>query len=209
MPTGTPADTDLLARWVALAKKHNALLVNDNPYSFVLNPQPTSLLQVQGAEGICLELNSLSKTFNMAGWRVGMVLGHPDLIQAVLQVKSNFDSGMFYGVQKGAIAALNLDNTWFEEQDKIYQKRRALMLKVAEKLGCKTRANEAGLFVWAQLPDGILDAEKFVDEILYSRHIFVAPGTVFGSNGQGYIRFSLCVDETKITEALSRFKEEL
>lgn len=209
MPTGTPADLDLLARWVALAKKHNALLVNDNPYSFVLNPRPTSLLQVQGAEGICLELNSLSKTFNMAGWRVGMVLGNPDLIQAVLQVKSNFDSGMFYGVQKGAIAALNLDNTWFEEQDKIYQKRRALMLKIVEKLGCKTRADEVGLFIWAQLPDGVLDAEKFIDEILYSRHIFVAPGTVFGSNGQGYIRFSLCVDKTKITEALSRFKEEL
>lgn len=205
MPTGTRADIDLLAKWVALAQKHNALLVNDNAYSFVLNSKPTSLLQVNGAEGICLELNSLSKTFNMAGWRVGMVLGDAALIQAVLQVKSNFDSGMFYGVQKGAIAALKLNDTWFQEQDKIYQRRRALIFKILQKLKCTAAEDAAGLFVWAQLPDGILDAEKFVDEILYTQHIFVAPGTVFGSNGQGYIRFSLCVDENKITEALSRF----
>jgi aspartate/methionine/tyrosine aminotransferase len=205
MPTGTKADIDLLARWVALAQKHNALLVNDNPYSFVLNSKPTSLLQVPEANGICLELNSLSKTFNMAGWRVGMVLGNPDLIQAVLQVKSNFDSGMFYGVQKGAVAALQLDDSWFKKQDEIYQKRRALIFKIVQKLKCTACEDSAGLFVWAKLPDGILDAEKFVDEILYSKHIFVAPGTVFGSNGQGYIRFSLCVDENKITEALSRF----
>lgn len=205
MPTGTKADLDLLARWVALAKKHNALLVNDNPYSFVLNSKPTSLLQVPEAEGICLELNSLSKTFNMAGWRVGMVLGHAALIQAVLQVKSNFDSGMFYGVQKGAVAALQLDDSWFKKQDEIYQKRRVLIFKILQKLKCSACEDAAGLFVWAKLPDGILDAEKFVDEILYSQHIFVAPGTVFGSNGQGYIRFSLCVDENKIIEALSRF----
>lgn len=205
MPTGTKADIDLLARWVALARKHNALLVNDNPYSFVLNDQPTSLLQVPEAAGICLELNSLSKTFHMAGWRVGMVLGNADLIQAILQVKSNFDSGMFYGVQKGAIAALQLGASWFESQNEIYQKRKDLMLQMVQKLGCTAADDAVGLFVWAKLPQGISDAETFSDEILYRQHIFVAPGTVFGSNGQGYLRFSLCVDQTQIAEALSRF----
>lgn len=205
MPTGARGSLALFEKLVAFAKKHNILLINDNPYSFVLNDNPMSLLQVEGAKDVALELNSLSKTFNMAGWRVGMVLGNPEIIDAVLKVKSNMDSGMFYGIQKGAIAALNCDKSWFEDQNKIYRRRRELTEKLAEKLGCKVYKEGVGLFVWAKLPEGIESAEKFIDEILYEKHIFITPGTIFGSNGEGYIRFSLCVKEEKVQEAIDRF----
>lgn len=205
MPTGARGSLALFEKLVAFAKKHNILLVNDNPYSFVLNDNPMSLLQVDGAKEVALELNSLSKTFNMAGWRVGMVLGNPEIIDAVLKVKSNMDSGMFYGIQKGAIAALNCDKSWFEDQNKIYRRRRELTEKLAEKLGCEVYKEGVGLFVWAKLPAGIASAEKFIDEILYEKHIFITPGTIFGSNGEGYIRFSLCVKEEKVQEAIDRF----
>lgn len=205
MPTGARGSLALFEKLVAFAKKHNILLINDNPYSFVLNDNPMSLLQVEGAKGVALELNSLSKTFNMAGWRVGMVLGNPEVIDAVLKVKSNMDSGMFYGIQKGAIAALKCDKSWFEDQNKIYRRRRELTEKLAEKLNCKVYKEGVGLFVWAKLPEGIESAEKFIDEILYEKHIFITPGTIFGSNGEGYIRFSLCVKEEKVQEAIDRF----
>jgi LL-diaminopimelate aminotransferase len=205
MPTGARGSLALFEKLVAFAKKHNILLINDNPYSFVLNDNPMSLLQVEGAKEVALELNSLSKTFNMAGWRVGMVLGNPEIIDAVLKVKSNMDSGMFYGIQKGAVAALNCDKSWFEDQNKIYRRRRELTEKLAEKLGCEVYKEGVGLFVWAKLPEGIESAEKFIDEILYEKHIFITPGTIFGSNGEGYIRFSLCVKEEKVQEAIDRF----
>lgn len=205
MPTGARGSLALFEKLVAFAKKHNILLINDNPYSFVLNDNPMSLLQVEGAKEVALELNSLSKTFNMAGWRVGMVLGNPEIIDAVLKVKSNMDSGMFYGIQKGAVAALNCDKSWFEDQNKIYRRRRELTEKLAEKLGCEVYKEGVGLFVWAKLPEGIASAEKFIDEILYEKHIFITPGTIFGSNGEGYIRFSLCVKEEKVQEAIDRF----
>ncbi|MEN2402378.1 aminotransferase class I/II-fold pyridoxal phosphate-dependent enzyme [Flavobacterium sp. MC2016-06] len=205
MPTGARGSLALFEKLVAFAKKHNILLINDNPYSFVLNDNPMSLLQVEGAKDVALELNSLSKTFNMAGWRVGMVLGNAEIIDAVLKVKSNMDSGMFYGIQKGAVAALNCDKSWFDEQNKIYKRRRELTEKLAEKLGCKVYKEGVGLFVWAKLPEGIESSEKFIDEILYEKHIFITPGTIFGSNGEGYIRFSLCVKEEKVQEAIDRF----
>ena len=205
MPTGATGSLDLFEKLVAFAKKHNILLVNDNPYSFVLNENPISILQVDGAKEVSLELNSLSKTYNMAGWRVGMVSGNVNFIDAILKVKSNMDSGMFYGIQKGAIAALQLDKSWFAEQNKIYQKRRALTFELAKKLGCTFDENSVGLFVWAKLPAGIDSSEKFIDEILYEKHIFITPGTIFGSNGEGYIRFSLCVAEAKIKDAIERF----
>lgn len=205
MPTGARGSLALFEKLVAFAKKHNILLINDNPYSFVLNDTPMSLLQVSGAKDVALELNSLSKTFNMAGWRVGMVLGNPEIIDAVLKVKSNMDSGMFYGIQKGAVAALNCDKSWFEDQNKIYRRRRELTEKLAEKLGCEVYKEGVGLFVWAKLPEGIESSEKFIDEILHEKHIFITPGTIFGSNGEGYIRFSLCVKEEKVQEAIDRF----
>jgi len=205
MPTGARGSLELFEKLVAFAKKHNILLINDNPYSFVLNDKPMSLLQVEGAKEVALELNSLSKTFNMAGWRVGMVLGNAACIDAVLKVKSNMDSGMFFGIQKGAIEALKSDKSWFDSMNAVYKKRRILTERLAEKLGCEVYAAGVGLFVWAKLPDGIASAEDFIDKILYEKSIFITPGTIFGSNGEGYIRFALCVKEEKIQEAIDRF----
>ena len=204
MPTGANGTLELFQKLIAFGKKHNILIVNDNPYSFVLNGKPLSILQIEGSKEIAIELNSLSKTYNMAGWRVGMVLGNPTLIDAVLKVKSNVDSGMFYGIQKGAIEALKLGNDWFEKQNEIYTKRRNLIFKLAEKLNCVFDKNSVGLFVWAKLPVGIL-SEEFIDKVLIEKHIFITPGTIFGSNGEGYIRFSLCVTEEKIQQAIERF----
>ncbi len=204
MPTGARGSVALFEKTIAFAKKHNIIVINDNPYSFVLNDNPISLLQVAGAKDVALELNSLSKTFNMAGWRVGMILGNAAYIDAVLKVKSNMDSGMFYGIQKGAIAALKSDKTWFDSMNKIYQKRRILTEQLAEKLGCEVYKEGVGLFVWAKLPATITSAEVFIDKILYEKHIFITPGTIFGSNGEGYIRFALCVKEEKIQESISR-----
>ena len=204
MPTGANGTLELFQKLIAFGKKHNVLIVNDNPYSFVLNGKPLSILQIEGSKDIAIELNSLSKTYNMAGWRVGMVLGNPTLIDAVLKVKSNVDSGMFYGIQKGAIEALKLGNDWFEKQNEIYTKRRNLIFKLAEKLNCVFDKNGVGLFVWAKLPAGIL-SEEFIDKVLIEKHIFITPGTIFGNNGEGYIRFSLCVTEEKIQQAIDRF----
>ena len=204
MPTGANATLELFEKLIAFGKKHQILIINDNPYSFVLNENPLSILQIDGAKDIALELNSLSKTYNMAGWRVGMVLGNTKLIDAILKVKSNMDSGMFYGIQKGAIEALKLDNNWFNHQNEIYTKRRNLIFQLAEKLNCTYSKEAVGMFVWAKLPEGI-SAEEFIDNILIKKHIFITPGTIFGSNGNGYIRFSLCVSEEKIEEAIKRF----
>ena len=181
------------------------MIVNDNPYSFILNNNPISIFQVEGAKGIALELNSLSKTYNMAGWRVGMVLGNSKLIEAVLKVKSNMDSGMFYGIQKGAVQALKLGKEWFEQQNEVYTKRRNLIFQLAEKLNCSFDKSSVGLFVWAKLPNEVKSAEAFIDNVLIDKHIFITPGTIFGTNGEGYIRFSLCVKEEKIRQAIERF----
>lgn len=206
MPTGSAGNLLLFEKLVAFAKKHTLLLVNDNPYSFVLNEAPISILQVEGAKETALELNSLSKTFNMSGWRVGMVMGNSQLIEAVLKVKSNMDSGMFYGIQKGAIEALKSGKEWFDAQNLIYKKRRDLVFELAGLLECTYDKNAVGMFVWAKLPSGITDAEDFVDRLLYEKDLFITPGTIFGTNGQGYIRFSLCLPEEKIKEVLLRFK---
>ncbi|WP_373518931.1 pyridoxal phosphate-dependent aminotransferase [Pricia sp.] len=205
MPTGATADAKQFETLVAFAKKNGILLVNDNPYSFVLNETPTSILAVDGAKEVSLELNSLSKTFNMAGWRVGMVLGNAEHIDAVLKVKSNMDSGMFYGIQKGAITALQSLQDWFDGLNKVYKNRRDLMFELADKLQCTYDKSAVGMFVWAKLPEGSKSAEAFIDEILYDKNIFITPGTIFGSNGEGYIRFSLCVTEDNIREAIGRF----
>ncbi len=205
MPTGATAKREQLFKLIQFAKKNSILLVNDNPYSFVLSNDPLSILSIPGAKEVALELNSLSKTFNMAGWRVGMVLGNSEYVNAILKVKSNMDSGMFYGIQKGAVAALRSGEDWFKSLDKVYQSRRALMFSLADKLNCTYDKNAVGMFVWAKLPEGALASEEFIDNVLYEKNIFIAPGTIFGSNGEGYIRFSLCVKAEKIKEALDRF----
>ncbi|MCG8894059.1 aminotransferase class I/II-fold pyridoxal phosphate-dependent enzyme [Tenacibaculum finnmarkense] len=204
MPTGTNATFKTFEKLVAFGKKHHILIVNDNPYSFILNDNPISILQVDGAKDIALELNSLSKTFNMAGWRVGMVLGNPNFINQILKVKSNMDSGMFYGIQKGAIEALHLSDDWFIAQNKIYEERRGLIFQLADTLNCTYNKNSTGLFVWAKIPAG-KSSEEMADEILYGKDIFITPGTVFGSQGEGYIRFSLCITKEVIKEAINRF----
>lgn len=205
MPTGATANKKQFEQLIAFAKRNDILLINDNPYSFILNDDPTSILSIDGAKDVALELNSLSKTFNMAGWRVGMVLGSEENLKSILKVKSNMDSGMFYGIQKGAIAALGSSKEWFDNLNTIYTSRKELMLQLVEKLGCTYDSTSVGLFIWAKLPYGSTSAEKFIDNILYDKDIFIAPGTIFGSNGEGYIRFSLCVTEEKIQEAIDRF----
>ena len=206
MPTGASANFDQFEKLLEFAKTNNILLINDNPYSFILNDEYLSLLKVKGYKDFVLELNSLSKSFNMSGWRVGMLVGSSDNITKVLKVKSNMDSGMFYGIQKGAIAALNLDKSWFDDLNKAYLKRRKLIWNIADKLNCSYDKNSKGLFVWAKLPNHIKSSEQYIDTLLKEKKIFIAPGTIFGSNGEGYIRFSLCIDEVKINEALKRIE---
>ncbi|AGA76421.1 pyridoxal phosphate-dependent aminotransferase [Echinicola vietnamensis] len=203
MPTGANASREALEALVTFAKKHQILLVNDNPYSFILTQSPISILSIDGAKDIALELNSLSKTFNMPGWRVGMLCGQASYLQEVLKVKSNMDSGMFLGIQEGAIAALNLDQRWFDQMDAIYHKRREAVWKLAERVGAICERNSAGMFVWAKLATQTTPS-ALVDKLLYENHIFITPGDIFGSNGHGYIRFSLCVPENLIQEAFDR-----
>ena len=203
MPTGAKATEALFEKLIAFGKKHQILIINDNPYSFVLNNNPQSILKLRGAKETALELNSLSKSFNMAGWRVGMMLGASSFLKEVLKVKTQMDSGMFYGIQQGAIAALNVSSTWFTAMNTVYEKRRKLVWKIADALGCSYNKDTTGMFVWAKTPKDV-EAESMVDDLLYNKSIFIAPGSIFGSNGEGYIRFSLCVPEDKIKEALER-----
>ena len=203
MPTGAKATKAVFKSLIAFAKKHDILLVNDNPYSFILNKEPLSILSIEGAKDVCLELNSLSKTFNMAGWRVGMLLGNNELLNAVLKVKSNMDSGMFYGIQQGAIEALNSSKMWFVSLNNIYEKRRKLVWELATKLNCSFDENATGLFVWAKLPAS-LNSEAFIDKLLKEHNLFITPGTIFGSQGEGYVRFSLCATVKELEEAITR-----
>jgi len=203
MPTGAQANYKIFEELVDFAKRNNILIVNDNPYSFILTDAPRSILKVKGAKDVCIELNSLSKTFNMAGWRVGMVLGEGKHISNILKVKSNMDSGMFYGIQKGAIEALRCSKLWYLSLNSVYEQRRALVWKLAEALNCTYDKNASGLFVWAKLPP-YTKAEEFIDVLLKNNNLFVAPGTIFGSKGEGYIRFSLCASTEDIQEAIIR-----
>ncbi|XLS29949.1 pyridoxal phosphate-dependent aminotransferase [Flavobacteriaceae bacterium M23B6Z8] len=205
MPTGTNADLNRFEELIAFGAKHHILIVNDNPYSFVLNDKPVSILKATKSHGHVMELNSLSKTFNMAGWRVGMLAGDSEHIKAVLKVKSNMDSGMFYGIQKGATEALKSSAGWYEELNKIYHQRRNYIFELADTLNCTFNEDAVGMFVWAKLPSSVKKSEEFIDKILIEKDVFITPGTIFGSQGEGYIRFSLCLPEERIKEALKRF----
>ena len=203
MPTGANATNKFYDKVIAFGKRHDILIVNDNPYSFILNDNPISIFRYKDAKDVCLELNSLSKTFNMSGWRVGMLVGNYDFISAVLRVKSNMDSGMFYGIQKGAIEALKCTNMWFQSLNSVYHQRRELIWELADSLNCTYDKDATGLFVWAKLPPHI-KSEEFTDLVLKEHSIFITPGTVFGSNGEGYVRFSLCASQEVIKEAIAR-----
>jgi len=205
MPTGALAPHKFYDEVIAFAKLNDILIVNDNPYGFILNNYPRSIFKYRNAKNYCLELNSLSKTFNMSGWRVGMVLGNQDYINAILKVKSNVDSGMFYPVQKAAVEALKCSEMWYASMNNVYEQRRKYVWLLADALNCTYDKTATGMFVWAKLPK-FVKSEEFVDLLLKKHSIFVAPGTVFGSNGEGYIRISLCASVDEIKEAISRVK---
>ncbi|MBL7833004.1 MAG: aminotransferase class I/II-fold pyridoxal phosphate-dependent enzyme [Cyclobacteriaceae bacterium] len=207
MPTGRIASAAELKELVDLAREHNFLIVNDNPYSLILNDEPISILSVPGAADVALELNSLSKSHNMAGWRIGWVAGKKEYIDAVLKVKSNMDSGMFLGLQHAAVEALQSTNEWFTSLNKIYTERRTAAHKILNVLGCSYESKQSGLFVWAKVPDAIHDVEKFVDDILYGTKVFITPGFIFGQAGKRYIRISLCSTVEKIKEACDRVEK--
>jgi aspartate/methionine/tyrosine aminotransferase len=204
MPTGRIASREELTELVALAREHQFLIVNDNPYSMILNDSPMSLLSIEGADEVALELNSLSKSHNMAGWRIGWVAGRKEYIDAVLKVKSNMDSGMFLGLQHAAVEALKNGKEWFTSLNKIYGDRKQVATKILEVLGCTYAAKQSGLFVWAKAPDHIADVEKWIDEILYGTKVFITPGFIFGEAGRRYIRISLCCTVEMLEEALKR-----
>jgi len=207
MPTGRIASREELKELVDLAKKNNFLIVNDNPYSLILNDDPMSILSIEGAEDVALELNSLSKSHNMAGWRIGWVAGKKEFIDAVLKVKSNMDSGMFLGLQHAAVEALQSSSEWFTALNKIYVDRRNAAHKILDVLGCAYEKKQSGLFVWAKVPDTITDVEKFIDEILYGTKVFITPGFIFGEAGRRFIRISLCAPVEKMKEASERIEK--
>ena len=204
MPTGQLPSKQLFEELVNFAIKHNILICHDNPYSFILNSQPLSMLCIEGAKEVVIELNSLSKSHNMAGWRVGMLVGKEEYISQVLRFKSNMDSGMFLPVQLAAAKALDLGGEWFAELDKIYRSRRIKMFELLQKLHCSFEMNQAGMFVWARIPAGSEDSYQFSDQILNSSRVFLTPGSIFGSEGENYIRASLCTKEERILEAIDR-----
>lgn len=205
MPTGASANDQIFEDLVAFAKEHNILIVNDNPYSFILNDHPKSILRTEGAKDVVLELNSLSKSFNMAGWRIGMLCGSEKNLNTVLKVKTNMDSGMFYPLQAGAAAALRLPVSWFNSQNEIYTSRKKKILELARVLNCIPAKEQTGLFVWARVPEGET-SEEFVNKLLYTHNVFTAPGFIFGSQGEGYVRFSLCATSENIDRAIKRIK---
>lgn len=206
MPTGARADAAFFGALVAFARQHQILLVHDNPYSFILNDTPASLLAVPGAKDVVLELNSLSKSHNMAGWRVGMLVGRADLLQDVLRFKSNMDSGMFLPVQRAAVAALALGPEWYAALNAQYRARRELVFELLTMLGCSFDRQQTGLFVWAAMPPGYADGYAVSDRCLHEARVFITPGGIFGSNGNPFVRVSLCQPEAVLRTALSRLQ---
>ena len=192
MPTGAPPHASTFVKLIDFAKRHRILLVQDNPYSFILNEDPMSLLSFDGAKEVALELNSLSKSHNMAGWRIGMLTGAAAYIQTVLKFKSNMDSGMYLPLQKAAIKALELNQEWYDNLDKIYLERRAYVYQLMDALDCSYNTDGVGMFVWARIPKQYESSFVLSDELLYQTGVFVTPGGIFGDAGQDYIRISLC-----------------
>lgn len=204
MPTGKLPSPQLFEKLIAFGKKHAILICHDNPYSFILNEQPASILHVDGAKETAIELNSLSKSGNMAGWRVGWMAGAQDRVNEVLTFKSNMDSGMFLPVQLAAAKALSLGKDWYAALNEMYRKRRQIVYEILQKLNCVYDPAQAGLFVWAKVPSGYKDGYELTDKILYEKQVFITPGGIFGSNGNQYIRTSLCQKEELLQEALNR-----
>lgn len=209
MPTGATASIELYTKIIEFGKRHNIIIVNDNPYSFILNDNPISLLSVPGAKDIAIEMNSLSKSHNMAGWRMGMLASNPQFVEWILKVKSNIDSGQFRPAMEAAVVALACDADWYTELNAVYQRRRNVVEQIMAALGCTFDASQRGLFLWGRIPDGEESSELFADRVLYDARVFITPGFIFGSNGERYVRISLCATEDKMLEALNRIKETI
>lgn len=209
MPTGAKADENILKELIQLAKEKKFLIINDNPYSLILNPNPRSIFNIEGAKEVAIELNSFSKSHNMAGWRIGWLTGDSQYLSTILRVKSNMDSGMFLGLQNAAIEALNNSAQWHENQNNIYQNRKELVCELFDYLNVKYDPNSIGMFLWGKVPDSLDKVEDLVDDILYKANVFITPGFIFGSNGNRYIRASLCADESNIKEAFKRIKNNI
>ena len=206
MPTGANATPELYEKLVAFAQKHNIVIVNDNPYSFILNKTPLSILSVKGAKDCCIELNSMSKAHNMPGWRVGMVASNAQFIQWILKVKSNIDSGTFRPMQLASAKALEAERDWYEGNNAVYAQRRHLAGEIMKTLGCTYNEDQVGMFLWGEIPSELNDVEELTEKILHQAHVFITPGFIFGNNGKRYIRLSLCCKEEKLAEALQRIK---
>ena len=204
MPTGAKADTGFFTRLRDFAIQHNILLVNDNPYSFILNEQPMSMLSIPGMKEVAIELNSLSKSHNMAGWRIGAAIGKAAFLQPVMKFKSNMDSGMFLPLQEAAAKALEADSTWFENQNTLYQERQKLVFQLMDIVGCRYDSAQTGMFVWAKVPDEYASGYALSDKILAENAVFITPGGIFGTQGNGYVRISLCAKEDVFKEAIER-----
>ena len=209
MPTGQLPCKILFEKLVAFAKQYQILIIHDNPYSFILNDNPMSLLATAGAKDVAIELNSLSKSHNMAGWRVGMLCGAKERIDEVIRFKSNMDSGMFLPAQLAAARALELDEDWHKSVNEIYKKRRIRVFELLRLLNCKFSELQAGMFVWAAIPAGYKDGYELSDNVLYNSNVFITPGGIFGSAGNQYVRVSLCSTEEKIEEAIQRISSKM
>ena len=208
MPTGGNARMETYERLVDFARKHNIVVVNDNPYSFILNEKPMSLLQVEGAKDCCIEFNSMSKSHNMPGWRVGMCATNPTFISWILKIKSNIDSGTFRGIQLAAAAALSNDKEWHHEANiETYSRRRKYAEQIMDALGCKYDPNQVGMFLWGRIPDSYSNCEELTERVLHEARVFITPGFIFGSKGERYVRISLCAKEEKIQAALERIRK--
>lgn len=207
MPTGAAAPAGFFEKLIAFARQHRILIVNDNPYSFILNNRPASILAVEGAKDVAIELNSLSKSNNMAGWRVGVLAGRFDYLQEVLRFKSNMDSGMFKPLQLAAAQALASSPEWYDRLNTVYRERREHAYRLLDALGCNWQPDQNGMFVWAKVPPSYADGFELSDEVLHGALVFITPGGIFGSQGNGYVRVSLCSDGAVLEEALRRIVE--
>jgi aspartate/methionine/tyrosine aminotransferase len=207
MPTGGNATSAFFEKLIAFAKKHQILICHDNPYSFIMTEKPSSILSIPGAKEVAIELNSLSKTFNMAGWRMGMLLTTNERILEILRFKSNMDSGMFLPLQKAAIQALSVGKEWYEDLNKVYKKRRTKVFELLDLLDCQYNTEQVGLFVWASIPSSYTDGYALSDEVLNASRVFITPGGIFGTAGDKYVRVSLCSDESVFSSAIQRLKE--
>ena len=210
MPTGGAARMETYERLVAFARKHNIVVVNDNPYSFILNEKPLSLLQVPGAKDCCIEFNSMSKSHNMPGWRVGMLATNAQFVQWIMKIKSNIDSGTLRGIQLAAAEAYRNSEQWHREANiETYSRRRKYAEQIMEVLGCKYDPNQVGMFLWGKIPEKYANAEELTERVLHEARVFITPGFIFGSKGERYIRISLCAKEEKIEQALERIKKAI